>query len=414
MRRFCAFSAGIDVRLVIFCHPPYMPSQSMPRFAKMLRAAFEALGHEVKLWAPQPRFHNLMAGRPYAKWAGYIDQYLIFPRHVRRAIEVEPPDTLFVFADQALGPWMPLVKDRPHVVHVHDLLNLRSALGDGPGHVTSLSGRIYQRYIRRGFRHARHYISVSKKTREDLHRFGAVDAATSEVVYNGLNYPYRPMKEADALDQLKSAGLAPPAGGMLLHVGGGQWYKNKAGLISLYSRYVADTPEPLPLWCIGPAPSAGIARLIREVPPAGRVTFFENVDNLTLQAAYSYARAFIFPSFAEGFGWPLIEAQACGCPVITTDEAPMNEVAGSAARYIPRLKLTADIDVWAAHGAQVLRELLALPPAERQALVLRGYDWVKHFDAGTAITRYLEIYQRVLDFETARSHAGTAMKGLPT
>ena len=251
------------MKLVIFCHPPYLKSQSMPRFAQMLCGSFQALGHEVKLWAPRPRFHRLFAGRSFAKWGGYIDQYLIFPRQVRKALTAESADTLFVFADQALGPWVPLVKYRPHVVHVHDLLNLRSALGDGPGHVTSLSGRVYQRYIRRGFRHARHYISVSKKTREDLHKFGRVDAVTSEVVYNGLNYPYRPMSAGDAVDRLRAAGLPPPPGGMLLHVGGGQWYKNKGGLIALYSRYVAETADPLPLWCIGPKPSAGIERMMR-------------------------------------------------------------------------------------------------------------------------------------------------------
>lgn len=402
------------MRLVIFCHPPYLPSQSMPRFAEMLRSSFEALGHEVKLWAPHPRFHKLFAGHPYGKWGGYIDQYLIFPRRVRKALTAEPADTIFVFADQALGPWVPLVKGRPHVVHVHDLLNLRSALGDDPGHITSLSGRIYQRYIRRGFRLARHYISVSKKTREDLHRFGRVDALTSEVVYNGLNYPYRPMPEPQAVDTLRAAGLPAPPAGMLLHVGGGQWYKNKAGLIALYASYVAETANPLPLWCIGPKPSAGIARMIRRIPATGQVVFFQNLDNATLQAAYSYARVFLFPSFAEGFGWPLIEAQACGCPVITTDEAPMNEVAGDAARYIPRLSPTADLDAWAAHGARVLRELLALPPAARLEVVQRGYSWVKQFDSATAIARYLEIYQRILGVETARSAAGAPLKGLPT
>jgi glycosyltransferase involved in cell wall biosynthesis len=386
----------------------------MPRFAEMLRASFEALGHEVKLWAPHPRFHKLFAGHPYGKWGGYIDQYLIFPRRVRKALAAEPGDTMFVFADQALGPWVPLVMGRPHVVHVHDLLNLRSALGDYPGHVTSLSGRIYQRYIRRGFRRARHYISVSKKTREDLHRFGGVTALTSEVVYNGLNYPYCPMPEPQAVDILRAAGLPAPPGGMLLHVGGGQWYKNKGGLIALYSRYVADTPNPLPLWCVGPKPSAEVARMIRRIPATGQVAFFQNLDNPTLQAAYSYARVFLFPSFAEGFGWPLIEAQACGCPVITTDEAPMNEVAGEAARYIPRLSPTADLDAWAAHGARVLRELLALRPAERLEVVQRGYGWVKQFDSATAIARYLEIYQRILDVETARAAAGAPLKGLPT
>src|ERR1039458_10272595 len=100
------------MKLVIFCHPPYLASQSMPRFAQMLQRSFIALGHEVTMLAPQPRFHKLFAGHRYAKWGGYIDQYLIFPRQVRQVLSSSPADTMFVFADQALGPWVPLLRNR--------------------------------------------------------------------------------------------------------------------------------------------------------------------------------------------------------------------------------------------------------------------------------------------------------------
>jgi glycosyltransferase involved in cell wall biosynthesis len=376
----------------------------MPRFAQMLRASFEAQGYEVRMSAPQARFHKLFASTRFAKWAGYIDQYLIFPLQVRKDLSSAPSDTLFVFADQALGPWMPLLKGRPHVVHVHDLLNLRSALGgDSSGYVTPFSGRLYQRYIRRGFRSARHFISVSQKTRDDLHKYGQVQAATSEVVYNGLVFPYRPVSRDEAFDQLAAAGLPVSAKGMLLNLGGGQWYKNQGGLIALYSQYAARAPDPLPLWCIGPKPNAVVARALEKVPAGGQVLFFQNLDNLTLQAAYSYARAFLFPSFAEGFGWPLIEAQACGCPVLTTDEAPMNEVAGPYALYIPRLKPGANLNQWASEAARKLQDLLSLGPDERQALVQSGRDWVKRFDGPTAIARYLEIYKRIFAEEAVQT-----------
>jgi glycosyltransferase involved in cell wall biosynthesis len=399
------------MRLVIFCHPPFLPSQSMPRFADMLRTSFEARGYHVEMSAPKPYFYKLLAGRRHAKWAGYLDQYLIFPMRVRRLLASAAPDTLFVFADQALGPWVPLLKHRPHVVHVHDLLNLRSALGERGGHVTSLSGRIYQRYIRRGFRNARHFISVSQKTRADLHQYGDVEAVTSEVVYNGLNFPYRPIPRETALKQLLTAGLPGSEQGMLLHVGGGQWYKNQAGLVALYSAYAAKVADPLPLWCISPKPNAAVTRLLAKVPPTGRILFFQNLDNATLQAAYSYARAFLFPSLAEGFGWPLIEAQACGCPVLTTGEPPMNEVAGAAASYIPRLQHGENMDQWAAQAAKTLEQLLSLPPADRDRLVHQGREWVKRFDGATAIARYLEIYKQIFALETSQAGADTPLRG---
>jgi glycosyltransferase involved in cell wall biosynthesis len=383
------------VKIVIFRHPAFLTSQSMPRFAEMLRTSYEARGYDVQTWTPTARFYKLLAGHRFAKWGGYIDQYVIFPRQVRRQLKLVGEDTLFVFCDQALGPWVPMVKDRPHVVHVHDLLSLRSALGEIPENGTSFSGRVYQKYIRRGFQQARHFISVSQKTRDDLHRYGQVQPVTSEVVYNGMNYPYVPMAPEGARRVLQDAGLPVAPGGVLLHVGGAQWYKNRVGLFTLYARYASDVADPLPLWCIGPKPNVAAAAALARVPSNGEVRFFQNLDNRTLQAAYSIARVFLFPSFGEGFGWPLIEAQACGCPVITTDEPPMNEIGGAAARYIPRLKSAAELDVWAAGGAATLRELLALPTAQRDELVQRARDWTRHFDGAAAIDRYLKIYHRV-------------------
>jgi len=348
--------------------------------------------------SPRDRCFNWLSKIGLPKWGLYLDQYLLFPREVRKSLREVSSDALFVFCDQALGPWVPLVADRAHIVHVHDLLALRSALGEFPENPVSVTGRIYQRYIRRGFRRARHFISISYKTRDDLHRFGCVTASISEVVHNGLAYPYSRIQADRALQILRSAGLPAPARGMLLHVGGGQWYKNLPGIVALYSQYAAQSREPAPLWIIGGTNSSlRVIEALREIPTSGDVQFFENIDNVVLQAIYSISRALLFPSLAEGFGWPLIEAQACGCPVITTDEAPMNEIAGSAARYLPRLLPGDDIVSWAQHGAELLNELLSMTGEERNELVKRGIAWTARFDADAAIDRYLSIYRQVQD-----------------
>ena len=384
------------MKIVLFAHPQFMQSQSMPRFARMLRDAYVARGYQVQVWAPQARvYHWVPAGR-LSKWAGYVDQYILFPQWVGRQLKAQSADTLFVFTDQALGPWVPLVKHRPHAVHVHDLLALRSALGEVPENRTGWTGRIYQNYIRRGFQQARHFVSISNKTREDLHRYGEVKPITSEVVYNGLNYPYAPLPQDQATQILQQAGLPVPADGMLLHVSGNVWYKNVPGLVRLYAHYARSQDKPLPLWLVGDIDETGLQEPLAEVPPQGQVLFFRGLDNKALQACYSLARAFLFPSFAEGFGWPIIEAQACGCPVITTDEAPMNEVGGPAARYLPRLKVNDDVQAWASHGAAVLNGLLALDTQAVQALREQCAAWPARFNADAAIDGYVRIYQQVL------------------
>lgn len=384
------------MNIVLFSHPAFMSSQSMPRFARMLQEAYLALGHRVQVWSPQARVYNWVPRGRLTKWAGYVDQYLIFPLWVRKQIKQQPADTLYVFCDQALGPWVPLVKDRPHVVHVHDLLALRSALGDVPENPTSPTGRIYQRYIRHGFQQARHFISISKKTRDDLHHFGKIKPVTSEVVYNGLNYPFAPMPTDDALQVLTRAGLPASAAGMLLHVSGGQWYKNLPGVIQLYAQYAKAEPNPLPLWCISPTPSPAVQKILNDLPAQAKVLFFQGLDNQALVAAYSLARVFMVPSLAEGFGWPIIEAQACGCPVMTTNAAPMNEIGGPAVHYLPLLHKEDDVHAWATAGANTLKNLLNLTPSQRQQLTAQGQNHAAQFSADGAITSYLNIYQQVL------------------
>lgn len=373
-----------------------MSSESMPRFANMLQAALKSRGHTVDVWSPKGYCYRIVAGRKHAKWAGYIDQYLIFPIVARWRLLKMPGDTLFVFCDQALGPWVPLVESRPHVVHVHDLLALRSALGHYPENPTSFTGRVYQKYIRRGFRRGRHFISVSKKTKADLHEFGGISPVTSEVVYNGLNYPYAPMPTDEAIRTLGRRWDLDCSEGILLHVGGNQWYKNLAGVIGIYAKYCSLAARPLPLMCVSPAPNVELGAVVQSVPVSGRIFFAQGIDGRFLQAAYTLARALIFPSLAEGFGWPLVEAQACGCPVITTDDPPMTEVAGPSAVYLPRLNYGSSWESWVEGGAARLVELLGASPVERADRRSRGMAWSRKFDAESAIARYLAIYAGIL------------------
>lgn len=386
------------MRIVLFTHPSFMASQSMPRFARMLQQAYAARGHEVQVWAPQARVHGWVQGR-LSKWAGYVDQYLLFPLWVRRALASQPPDTLFVMTDQALGPWVPLVRHRPLVVHVHDLLALRSALGEVPENRTGFTGRLYQRYIRQGFRQAQHFICISHRTRDDLRRVGGVSPTSCEVVYNGLNQRFALTPPAEARAVLRRAGMPAPPHGLLLHVSGNQWYKNVSGVLRLYAHYARGQADPLPLWLVGVPQTEAVRAALAEVPPHATVHFFYGIDHALLQAAYSLARAFIFPSLAEGFGWPIVEAQACGCPVITTDEAPMNEIGGPEARYLPRQHSHDDPQAWAAAGARVLGEMLAVTPTEAARRSTACMVWARRFDAEHAIAHYLQIYERVLSSE---------------
>ena len=398
------------MRIVLFTHPSFMDSQSMPRFARMLQQAYQALGHEVHMWSPKARLHAWVPAGRLSKWAGYVDQYLLFPLWVRRAVAHEPADTLFVMADQALGPWVPLVKHRPLVVHVHDLLALRSALGEVPQNPTRFTGRLYQRYIRQGFAQAKHFICISQRTFDDLHRVGGVAPVTCEVVHNGLNQRFARTPALEARTLLRRAGLSVPDAGLLLHVSGNQWYKNVNGVIRIYARYAEAQADPLPLWLVGVPQTEAVREALAEVPAQGQVHFLYGIDHAMLQAAYSLARAFLFPSLAEGFGWPIVEAQACGCPVITTDDAPMNEIGGPHTDYLPLLRDTDDANTWAHRGARVLEKLLNEPEQEQHERTEACVAWSQRFEAARAIGRYVQIYERVLALPPTRAAQAFAQR----
>jgi hypothetical protein len=141
-----------SLKLVFFTHPSFIGSQSMPRYATLLAEGMKRRGHQVELWYPQAGFFRLPSPSLLKKWLGYIDQYIVFPKQVRRRIKKCSPDTLFVFTDHALGPWVPLVSDRPHIIHCHDFLAQRSALGKFIANPVSWTGRQYQAFIRKGYK----------------------------------------------------------------------------------------------------------------------------------------------------------------------------------------------------------------------------------------------------------------------
>lgn len=384
------------MKIILFCHPAFSSSESMPRFAGNLQRAYLARGYEVDVWQPQELCRRWFRRGAIGKWLGYVDQYILFPRWVKKGLRRVPMDTLFVFCDQALGPWVPLVAERPHVIHCHDFLALQSALGEHPQNPVKWSGRIYQRFIRNGFRAGKNFISVSQHSRKELGKYLLTEPTLSEVVLQGLTYEYAPLSDAEALDELKA--LAAPVGAqrMLVNVGGNHWYKNREGVLHIYAQYCRQCADPVPLWMVGESPTEAMRRLAGAIDPKGKVYFLSGTTNRQLQAIYSLAKAMLFPSLAEGFGLPILEAMACGCPVLTTGAAPMTEVGGESVTYIPRMPFVDGIEQWATAAAHTLIALLNAPEAEQQRRKAAGIEQAARFTSDHVIASYEHIYRQVI------------------
>jgi glycosyltransferase involved in cell wall biosynthesis len=384
------------MHIVFFTHPPFLGSQSMPRFATMLEQGMQQLGHSTEVWTPQAFFYKLPLPASLKKWMGYIDQYIRFPAQVRKRLNTYAADTLFVFTDQALGPWIPLVANRPHVIHCHDFLAQRSALGQIAENPTSTSGKKYQEYIRKGYQQGKNFISVSNKTRQDLHKLMGYTPACSKMVYNGLNQSFG---VADVQEARKAVGEETgidTTKGYLLHIGGNQWYKNRRGVIQIYNEWRNISQASLPLLMIGAVPNSKLLEEFELSPYKNNIHLLSGKSDAFIKQAYNGASVFLFPSLAEGFGWPIAEAMASGCPVITTDEAPMTEVGATAAFYIPRKAAGADATAWAKSVAITVNKVLNLTPAERSEVIKNGLSNASRFGASKALTQIETIYIDIL------------------
>lgn len=117
-----------------------------------------------------------------------------------------------------------------------------------------------------------------------------------------------------------------------------------------------------------------------------------------LQSLYSHALALIFPSLEEGFGWPIVEAQACGCPVITTARPPMNEVAGAGDQFAEPAAILIE-PARAADAAVLINEGLL----NREALIQAGFKNLLRFDQTAIIGAYCDFYASIIASERRSS-----------
>jgi glycosyltransferase involved in cell wall biosynthesis len=312
----------------------YRPDRqdSMQIYASMLESGLRARGHEVCLLQPPAVLGPRVAeNSPLFKWLGYADKFVLFRRELQRAAAAA--DVIHL-CDHSNAMYVPALAHSPHVITCHDVLAIRSAMHHFPENPVRATGRMFQRLIARGLRRAGAIVCVSSKTRDDLKKYLAVPEERLHIIPNALAWPYKRLDAAASAPLLTSIGLVQDEP-YFFHIGGNHWYKNRGAVIEIFAEL-----RKLPQYAgarlvMAGGPLLPELRAIAKKRQLGEaVVEAVGLTNEQLEALYSCALATLFPSLEEGFGWPIVEAQACGCPVVTTDRPPMNEVAGGAAIFI--------------------------------------------------------------------------------
>lgn len=388
------------MNIIFFAHPKFFAHQSMPRFTNMLVEGMKAKGHNISVWTASPIFIKLAFIPFFKKWLGYIDLYVVFPIIAKKRIQKCPYNTLFVFIDQALGIWIPLVSKKPHVVHCHDFLAQLSALGEIPQSKTSFTGKIYQQLIRNGYTKAKNFISVSKNTENDLLRFLVNKNIRSNVVYNGFSRKFNIGNVSKARCYITKKTSISLEDGYIMHIGGNQWYKNRIDVVNLYGEWRQAYKKNIPLLLIGQSPDNSLFQAYIKSAYKADIHFLTNMPDDLVTNIYQGATMLLYPSLAEGFGWPIAEAMACGCPVITTNEPPMTEVGANTAFYIEKRPLSEhNYSEWLNAGSEVIEKVNSLDGNARNKVIQNGRKMVEKFNTEEALKKIENIYSKILKEE---------------
>ena len=360
---------------------PLDRQQSMQRFATMMLNGLAAAGIPAELIQPRPFFGRFRyAGNFVAKWLAYVDKFILFRRKLARKLREQP--AVVHICDHSNAMYSRSIEGVPVLVTCHDLLAVRGALGERVDCPASATGKFLQRWIIRGLENSATVACVSQATLEDAQRLvRRRDGKPALVLITlGLSYPYRVLPLDEARGRLAKFSALQGATPFVLHVGSNLRRKNREGVLRIFARCKDQWNGSLVF--AGDPLSDSLRSLGRELGVSDRIVEVPDADSETLEALYNCATALLFPSTFEGFGWPIAEAHACGCPVLCADRAPMNEIAGSGG-------LTHPVEDEAGFAADLLR---LANPEERARWSARALENAKRFSTERMVAEYAKLY----------------------
>ena len=274
----------------------------------------------------------------------------------------------------------------PAITTIHDTMWLTHPKWCNPAPWGRIEQHFYGHGIRRALTRSAVVATVSEASRTEIARIWPQAAARVAVTPSGVADDFHPVSPDP--ETMARLGVAPGRRYVLI-VGQGAPYKNHEGALRGFAQGCGSSADiDLVLVQRRGGQRQAFAERVRELGLDGRVHVLEPIDRAALVQLYSGAAALLHPSFIEGFGNPVAEAMACGCPVVTSNCSAMPEVAGGAA-------LLVDPHDSAAIAAALRRvtQDAALATTLRQLGLARAavLDW-RAFAAAN-----LALYRKVLD-----------------
>lgn len=277
---------------------------------------------------------------------------------------------------------LPLVRPCPAVATIHDVIYMAC-----PEDLPSFAGRLYYRTMMNACsRMATRIITDSKHSKSEITRYLHADPAKIEVVYPAVDSFFQSPAAAEHISSMRSRfGIDRD---YIVCVGIYKPRKNHAGLLKAFQHLLKSGIQSQ-LVIAGPMGEGKpvLQRLAAELGVAGHVVFTGFVNDADLRALYSGAGVCVCPSLYEGFGFTVLEAMACGAPVVCSSATSLPEVAGKAALYFDPHKP----EEMAARLRRVFYD-----DGLRAALIADGRSNLLRFNWAETARQTLTVYQQAL------------------
>lgn len=265
----------------------------------------------------------------------------------------------------------PFILSKYKIITCHDLTMINYL--KNKNNKLSISGKIYQKLILYYLNKFKNIICVSSNTLRDLSKYIKIKNKNVIVIHNSINLNDYDIK----FKQKKIINKK-----YFLHVGSDIFYKNKINLIKIYNEILKKNKN-YKLILAGGENNKKTLDIIYKLKLQNDIIQIYKPSFNNLKSLYLNAEALLFPSLYEGFGIPIIEAQASGCPVFTSNLPAMNEVGLNSVNYIYPLNPKKSAKI-------ILNKL-----KNKKHIILKGFKNVKRFNQKLISNQLLNFYKKI-------------------